>query len=90
MNLERRDCISYSEDISGLPAEYRPKIFSNYSYENCLLECRLLYAKGKCGCLPYFYSTYFKNSSCNATGLECMAKIASKHDIFFNTAYNPT
>lgn len=31
------------------------KYFANYSYDNCLTECRLDIIKKLCGCVPFIY-----------------------------------
>ena len=95
MSLERRKCISHSEDFSLLlPKEkemYKPKYFSDYTMQGCVMECRASYSLETCGCLPYYYpkfkdGNYNGSLGCNVTQLECLANISGKIIIYSNRA----
>ena len=85
MSLQRRNCISHSEDFSSLLPEeremYKPKYFSDYTMQGCVMECRATYSLETCGCLPYYYPEFkdadYKNGTgCNVTQLECLSNIS--------------
>ena len=81
MSLDRRNCISRNESMANLPTQYHPQYYKFYTKEGCIIECRAKYSMSQCGCLPYYYPQFEKDSYCNSTGLKCLAKISG---IFIN------
>ena len=77
MKPEVRKCIYYGEDPASMPESYRPKAFEQYTMINCLLECNAERIMEECGCLPYYYPNFKevwnRETSCNVTGLQCLA-----------------
>ena len=77
MNYDKRKCLYYGEPASEIPTLYRPKAFKDYTMVNCLLECNAKIVMDECGCLPYHYPDFQKvwdvESSCNVTGIQCLA-----------------
>ncbi|PSN57565.1 hypothetical protein C0J52_00511 [Blattella germanica] len=47
MNLKDRKCL--------FPNEQKLQIFNVYTYEGCLIECRLKHIIKVCKCVPYFF-----------------------------------
>ena len=96
MSLERRKCLAHDEDFSKLPkqaaAKYKPKYFSYYTMQGCVMECRAMHSLKTCGCLPYYFPEFKrekgsngylgwlekKNSGkgCNVTQLACLSNIS--------------
>jgi len=80
MNLEKRKCVLRNEDVSG--TTIHSAIFDDYTREGCLLECRAEILDRACGCLPYYFpdfsSFWNRSTTCNETGLKCLAKQTSK------------
>ena len=77
MHYDKRKCLYYGEPASEIPTIYRPKAFKDYTMVNCLLECNAKIVMDECGCLPYHYPDFQKvwdiESSCNVTGIQCLA-----------------
>ena len=77
MNYDKRKCLYYGEPASEIPTLFRPKAFKDYTMVNCLLECNAKIVMDECGCLPYHYPDFQKvwdvESSCNVTGIQCLA-----------------
>ena len=77
MTYDRRKCLYYGEDASGIPESFRPEAFEEYTMINCLLECDAKRIMEECGCLPYYYPNFKQvwnqETSCNITGLQCLA-----------------
>ena len=49
--------------------EYQLKIFKLYSYENCILECKILKTYEEIGCLPWNLPSIF-SSICSPIDME--------------------
>ncbi len=79
MSLSRRKCIKADEDLNVTSVVL--EAFANYSQSSCLLECRARKLQSECGCLPYYFPDFSRvwrqNTTCNSTGLECLANITS-------------
>ena len=81
MALNRRECISHDEDFDNAwdedVEEYKPKFFSHYTMQGCIMECRAEYSLRKCGCVPYYYPEFSTTKMCsNVTQLECLSNIS--------------
>ena len=80
MVLRRRKCLTHDENFEELDPEdsrkYKPKYFSHYTMQGCVMECRASYSMDKCGCLPYYYPEFKDAKMCNVTGIECLSNIA--------------
>ena len=80
MALNRRECISHDEDFDNADddvKEYKPKFFSHYTMQGCIMECRAEYSLRKCGCVPYYYPEFSTTKMCsNVTQLECLSNIS--------------
>ena len=78
MHIARRNCILHEDTAADMydQLEVKLDIFSNYSRQSCLMECRARKIFQQCGCLPYFFprfdSVWNKNTNCDLDGLECM------------------
>lgn len=99
--------VTYStDDVRTLPVSKRNCVFANerkhirgsakqYSYHNCLADCRMKTIFKKCGCAPYYHND-LRNSSANATricdlrDLECQYSNRSEsvHHSYFITVRN--
>ena len=97
MSLDRRNCISRNESMANLPTQYHPQYYKFYTKEGCIIECRAKYSMSQCGCLPYYYPQFEKDSYCNSTGLKCLAKISgiftnviivSRFKLFYYLSYD--
>lgn len=79
MPLEKRRCLSHSEDLSMHPGVIL-QAFQNYSRKACLLECQARDIMAVCGCLPYYFpdfkSVWTNGTACNLDGLKCLAAVA--------------
>ena len=77
MSFDKRKCLYHGEAASKIPALYRPKAFKDYTMVNCLLECDAKIVMDECGCLPYHYPEFKKvwhtETSCNVSGIQCLA-----------------
>ena len=82
MSLHRRKCISRNEDWDGTVDDdmrpYKPKYFTHYRMQGCIMECRANYSMEKCGCVPYYYPEFRGTKMCNVTQLECLSNISGK------------
>ena len=77
MRFDRRKCIYYGEDVAMIPESYRPEAFKKYAMIDCLLERDAKLIMEECGCLPYtfpnFKDAWNCETSCNVTGIQCLA-----------------
>ena len=89
MSLGRRNCLSKIEDFSLLPpeeaAKYKPKYFSHYTMQGCVMECRANYSLDTCGCLPYYYpefndAQFTDGLGCDVEGLKCLSNISGTNN----------
>ena len=91
MSLSRRKCLSHDENFNllspDLAREYKPKYFTHYTMQGCIMECRANYALEKCGCLPYYYPEFKDGSNktkngtmCNLEQLPCLSNISGKYN----------
>ena len=85
MVLERRKCLIHDEDFEKLDPndskKYKPKYFSHYTMQGCVMECRAKYSMSKCGCLPYYYPEFKDAKMCNVTQIQCLSEIAGSRKI---------
>ena len=76
MSFERRKCLKRNEDLKV--ANVTLEAFQEYSRESCLLECRARVLFKECNCLPYYFpdfsAVWKKDTTCNQTSLQCLAK----------------
>ena len=86
MPLFKRDCLRHDEDMTNYP-DVKLTVFSNYSRKACLLECQALELFKKCECLPYYFpdfsSIWKQDTSCNYTGLKCLAEVSGIGPIYY-------
>ena len=86
MPLFKRDCLRHDEDMADYP-DVKLSVFSNYSRKACLLECQATELFKKCECLPYYFpdfsSIWKRDTSCNYTGLKCLAEVSGIWPIFY-------
>lgn len=56
--------------------------FGNYTYHNCLVECRMNLSRKLCGCIPFYYyhkfGTYPKTNICNLRDIHCLTEYQRK------------
>ena len=80
MSLSRRNCISLNENFNDTGDDelkpYRPKYFSQYKMQGCIMECRANYSMERCGCVPYYYPEFDDTKLCNVKQLECLSNIS--------------
>ena len=80
MALKRRKCISHDEDFDNADddvKEYKPKFFSHYTMQGCIMECRADYSLRKCECVPYYYPEFSTTKMCSTVDqLECLSNIS--------------
>ena len=80
MSLSRRNCISLNENFNDTGDDelrpYRPKYFSKYKMQGCIMECRANYSMEHCGCVPYYYPEFDDTKLCNVKQLECLSNIS--------------
>ena len=85
MVLERRKCLTHDEDFEKLDPnyskKYKPKYFSHYTMQGCVMECRAKYSMYKCGCLPYYYPEFKDIKMCNVSQIQCLSEIAGSRNI---------
>ncbi|PSN57568.1 hypothetical protein C0J52_00512 [Blattella germanica] len=48
MSLDMRNCL--------FPSERKSEYFRTYTYQSCLMECRMKHIIKKCNCYPYFFN----------------------------------
>ncbi|XP_026741058.1 uncharacterized protein LOC113503361 isoform X2 [Trichoplusia ni] len=88
-----------SEDIKYIPLHLRKcrqgfyyettsKRYSIYSYNRCLLECRINMILKLCGCIPHFYKPLDSERICSLAELECVFEY--KREILKLSASNDT
>lgn len=68
VSKKKRGCyFNYESDL-----EYFP---SNYTYNLCLINCRIKRAQKFCGCIPFFYTNVPKSRIpvCGPQGLVCLS-----------------
>lgn len=91
MSLETRKCIYFDEDPASIPESFRPKLFKQYTMLDCLFECRAKRIMKECGCLPYYYpdfkTVWNRETSCNVTGLQCLADKYGKVEAKYSDKY---
>ncbi|KAL1123185.1 hypothetical protein AAG570_002272 [Ranatra chinensis] len=49
--MEKRGCY--------FKGEYTLRITTEYTFKNCLIQCRMDFIKSICGCLPYYFNEGF-------------------------------
>ena len=61
MERKRRNCIKKDEDLSrtGIKME----VYTNYSRDACLMECRARLLFKECNCLPYYFPDFSRCAS---------------------------
>ena len=88
MVLRRRKCLTHGEDFDKLEPEdsikYKPKYFTHYTMQGCVMECRAKFSMSECGCLPYYYPEFKEAKMCNATQIQCLSGIAGMSAIEFS------
>ncbi|XP_020287814.1 sodium channel protein Nach-like isoform X2 [Pseudomyrmex gracilis] len=79
--LSTRRCIFSDEADAVLYANVKQKnlTYAEYSYHNCLAECRATIAKAKCGCIPYYFP---QNGTkvCDLKDVYCLKSFKSLFD----------
>ncbi|XP_071637546.1 sodium channel protein Nach isoform X2 [Temnothorax longispinosus] len=84
LTISTRKCIFSDEADKVLYANVKERnlTFIEYSYHNCLAECRASITRAKCGCIPYYFP---QNSTriCNLRDIQCLKKYKS----FFDTSW---
>ncbi len=68
LEVDKRKCKFHSEN-EGL------KIFTEYTKQGCVLECKLLQADARCGCLPWNYPSPVNTSICDYMGNYCFEEV---------------
>lgn len=72
----------YNKDINirqcYADTEIRLNVMRNYSFINCMVECRRLIAFKACTCIPYNYPRNGSLPVCNAVRQRCIMKINRK------------
>ncbi|KAK4879502.1 hypothetical protein RN001_007648 [Aquatica leii] len=63
-----RNCMFHDERLT---------VFGNYSYSNCLVECRMASIFALCECIPFFMP-YERNHSCTLSNIRCLSKYQDK------------
>ena len=80
MVLRRRQCLTHDENFEKLDPEdsekYKPKLFTHYTMQGCVMECRAKFSLDECGCLPYYYPEFKDAKMCNVTQIQCLSNIA--------------
>ena len=80
MKLHRKKCLSHDEDFDNtldvVAKEYKPKFFSHYTMQGCIMECRAEFAMEQCGCVPYYFPEFKGTKMCNVEQLECLSNIS--------------
>ncbi|XP_063894852.1 sodium channel protein Nach [Helicoverpa armigera] len=86
-----------SEDIKDIPLQlrncrFRNEVTSNrypiYSYNRCLIDCRIKMIFKLCDCIPHFYKPLAHERICNLAELECL--LEHKKQITTLSTYNET
>ena len=87
MPLAKRECLKHDENMENYE-DIVLQVFANYSQKACYLECEARALYSKCRCLPYYFpdfSRVYKNdTSCNVTGLRCLADQYCKTSPYFH------
>ncbi|XP_013140291.1 PREDICTED: uncharacterized protein LOC106104709 [Papilio polytes] len=65
-SIQVRQCRFLDEPISTR--------YPVYSYNNCLLECRIQLIKKLCGCVPHFYKITGNERTCKLSELTCFVQ----------------
>lgn len=57
LTISTRKCVFNNEADKVLYANVKERnlTFTEYSYHNCLAECRASIIRAKCGCIPYYF-----------------------------------
>ncbi|XP_021913485.1 sodium channel protein Nach-like [Zootermopsis nevadensis] len=63
------------------PDEVDMRKMKQYSYNNCITECRENYTIQICGCTPFYYPNNGDYRICNLTDIPCLAKNKRKLEI---------
>ena len=56
MERKRRNCIKKDEDLSS--TGIKMEVYTNYSRDACLMECRARLLFKQCNCLPYYFPDF--------------------------------
>ncbi|XP_063242547.1 sodium channel protein Nach-like [Bacillus rossius redtenbacheri] len=71
LGVSQRQCLFQDERQLNMSSE---NTNSTYSYNNCLIKCRLEHMARLCNCTPYFYPDTGTTRQCGLTDVECLAK----------------
>ncbi|XP_069684681.1 sodium channel protein Nach-like [Periplaneta americana] len=82
LSREQRQCLFEDEQTLG----YDTGESGDYSYSNCLIQCRMKHMADLCRCVPYFFPTGNDTSLCGLTEVACLAD----HRRVFNNLHSPT
>ncbi|PSN31707.1 hypothetical protein C0J52_23618 [Blattella germanica] len=79
----QRGCLFQDETVNAHPPIY--------TYNICKMECRKKMALHFCNCIPFFYRTLGRETTCNTTGMACLAKYKDNitNDVFRNRELCP-
>ena len=88
MDIGRRKCILRDETESVLEENsVLLDVYKTYSRRSCLMECRARELQSQCGCLPYYFPNFAQfwktSTTCNLTGLDCLASQISESEFTY-------
>ncbi|KAJ9586858.1 hypothetical protein L9F63_019540 [Diploptera punctata] len=85
LKKQQRQCLFEDEHSEANMTTENSHHQDDYTYSNCLIQCRMNYMDKLCHCAPYFFPTGPKTKLC---GLEDVACLAS-HTRVFNNLRSP-
>ena len=77
IDVGKRRC-RFEDEVYGL------EIFSAYSEQNCIFECRLRLSRAKCGCVPWNFPFGHSDQVCDPLGSVCF----HRHFVWLSTNVN--
>ncbi|KAG5889693.1 hypothetical protein JTB14_010031 [Gonioctena quinquepunctata] len=80
--IAKRDCIFRDEILT---------VFGNYSYSDCIMDCKIKSIVALCQCIPFNYKNVFQNNpyyQCTLADLHCLDGHAGKWKTMYPTNYH--
>nr|XP_023023475.1 sodium channel protein Nach-like [Leptinotarsa decemlineata] len=80
--IEKRDCI-FRDELST--------VFGDYSYSDCIMDCKIRSIEAMCGCIPFNYMSIFRGKfcdQCTLADLPCLNRHAIKWKMMYPVDYH--
>ncbi|XP_074034280.1 sodium channel protein Nach isoform X3 [Leptinotarsa decemlineata] len=78
----KRDCI-FRDELST--------VFGDYSYSDCIMDCKIRSIEAMCGCIPFNYMSIFRGKfcdQCTLADLPCLNRHAIKWKMMYPVDYH--